>query len=126
MSWWPRGQVFVELFDYSDLKHPVFPAFTAFDFLLDCFPKALFVLNTRNRDAWLEERWGTKNGQIKRDLSRGTHTPRGELVAAWKADWDAHHTSVQARFADHDNFLELDMDGPWQEVLFQRLGVTYG
>ena len=65
------------------------------------YPNSYFILNTRDKAAWIKSRLAHGAGFYARRYARalGVETEE-EVVAAWSADWDRHHHEVQAFFAD--------------------------
>ncbi len=69
--------------------------------LYEYYPNSYFILNTRDKAAWIKSRLAHGAGFYARRYSRalGVETEE-EVVAAWSADWDNHHAEVQDFFAD--------------------------
>ena len=118
---WPKAQVFVDLYAYHQAALPMLDGFRAFGFLKDRFPDAVFLLNTRSPDGWLRDRTS-----IEDVFSRSVHATREELAAKWLQDWEDHHTAVSQFFKDDPGFIELDMEGTWQQRLYGDLGDLFG
>lgn len=69
--------------------------------LYDYYPNSYFILNTRDKAAWIKSRLAHGAGFYARRYARalGVETEE-EVVAAWSADWDRHHAEVLEFFAD--------------------------
>ncbi len=65
------------------------------------YPNSYFILNTRDKAAWIKSRLAHGAGFYARRYARalGVETEE-DVVAAWSADWDRHHAEVQEFFAD--------------------------
>lgn len=86
-----------------------------FDILHHWYPNALFILNTRDEDAWIASR----EQHICKTEPRGPLTDRymsyygctrDQLVDLWRADRKAHHARVRAYFRGSDRFLDFRID----------------
>lgn len=65
------------------------------------YPNSYFILNTRDKEAWLKSRLAHGAGFYARRYARalGVETEE-EVVARWSAEWDRHHAEVKEFFAD--------------------------
>jgi len=65
------------------------------------YPNSYFILNTRDKEAWIKSRLAHGAGFYARRYAKalGVQTEE-EVVAHWSAEWDRHHQEVQEFFAD--------------------------
>ncbi|MEM0906968.1 MAG: sulfotransferase [Pseudomonadota bacterium] len=99
---------------YSDLmgtqKQPVFEGQYHFRDFYNAYEGALFILNTRDEDAWIASRQRHPNFVRRFAIYYDLETPE-EVETLWRAQWKAHHADVRAFFADkQDVFMEFDID----------------
>jgi len=105
---------------YADLIHltqgAVYEGNSAFAAIAADYPDARFILNTRDRDAWIRSRLRHGHGEFARRYMAATGLPDlAALSARWCDDWAAHHAAVRAFFADTPERLvtfDIDRDGP--------------
>ncbi len=83
------------------------------------YPGSKFILNTRDKQAWLKSRARHKPTRDKieqLDLSAQlTNTSRDAVLAQWSKDWDEHHAAVIEYFKDRPQDLlvfNIDTDPP--------------
>lgn len=70
------------------------------------YPDSYFILNTRDKDGWIQSRLRHGAGHYARRYQRGLKLETvDEVVAAWSEDWDRHHDEVVDFFADKPNQL---------------------
>jgi hypothetical protein len=76
-------------------------AYRLFPQLAAQYPDAVFILNTRDREAWIKSRLGHLDGHYaalhKAYLKLDSDA---ELAEHWRKEWDLHHASVTEFFAD--------------------------
>ena len=94
------GKVYVDahvLFERLDAEHP----------------GALFVLNTRPKDAWLRSRSQHVSPKGRSYLDRfasAFQVGPDEVLQIWSDQWDRHHAAVRSHFAGRDDrFSEFDI-----------------
>jgi hypothetical protein len=64
------------------------------------YPDAVFILNTRDREAWIRSRLAHRNGEYAARFKSCLGIDSDERLAdAWRADWDEHHERVVRYFA---------------------------
>lgn len=83
-----------------------------FDYLHSWYRDALFILNTRDREAWIASRVAHSFKEI-RLASRYAETfgiPEAQVPDFWRAEWETHHTRVRAYFGSSSNFLEFHIE----------------
>ena len=119
----------LEAFDaYSDLFYlsgsNYLEANRLFDVLDRQYPDALFILNTRNKTAWLQSRArhrgtthpgtthpGTESGSMLERKASCFGVPEEEVMSIWADQWDAHHAQVRLHFRGQQHrFVEFDIE----------------
>lgn len=76
--------------------------------LLDLqYPGSKFILNTRNKQAWLKSRSKHNfNGTpLLQAISKTLKIQETEVLAMWSQEWDSHHKAVLEYFKDRPNDL---------------------
>ena len=108
----------IDQFDiYSDLvflsENIHLEANIFFQNLDEQYPDSRFILNTRNKENWLESRSRHSAIGAGSMIERACACYRESEEAvktAWSAQWDSHHDKVRKYFADRTNFLEFDIE----------------
>lgn len=111
---------------FSDMESvrgtkPIYIAEELFRELYFQYPDSKFILNTRNKQDWLQSRVNHKEGEYLRYLMQVYNLTREELLEKWSQDWDEQHRVVQEFFADKPGQLlifNIDSDGPEKLVDF--------
>jgi hypothetical protein len=86
-------------------------AFKYFSALYRAYPDAVFILNTRSRDRWLESRLAHAGGDYARLYQELARIPsRDALIRHWLDDWDRHHDQVRSFFADRGRLVEFNIE----------------
>jgi hypothetical protein len=92
-----------------------FEAFKLFKPLAEENPGSVFILNSRDREAWIRSRLNHAGGLYARRWKKVMGvTEDAEIAAIWRSDWDYHYARAAAFFADGRNrciALNLDTDG---------------
>ncbi|SFK30324.1 sulfotransferase [Celeribacter marinus] len=85
--------------------------FKFFDRLARDYPRAKFVLNVRECDAWVMSRARHNDGQyLKRSMARLAQS-EAEVLDQWRDEHARHHNAVRAFFAaEQDRLLVFDID----------------
>lgn len=91
-------------------------AFKLFEHLAPAYPGSIFLLNTRDREAWIRSRMKHGNGRYaaRWKLVLGLSSD-AELAEAWRRDWDRHMARVDRFFADGRHRLvrfDIEKDDP--------------
>jgi hypothetical protein len=89
-----------------------FEAFKLYRYFSVEYPDSIFILNTRNVDAWIKSRLAHGGGgyatKWKRILNVATDD---ELISCWRRDWERHHENVERYFAGGQyRFLKFDIE----------------
>ena len=76
-------------------------AYKLFPHLASQYPNALFILNTRNREAWIRSRLehGKNLSYAHRSMLHYNVTSIHDLADRWRIEWERHHHQVMAFFA---------------------------
>lgn len=65
------------------------------------YPSSYFILNTRDKEGWLQSRLAHRGGTYAQRYARALKLPdEAAVVQRWSLDWDTHHQSVMDYFAD--------------------------
>jgi hypothetical protein len=78
-------------------------------------PDAVFILNTRSRDAWIASRLAHCGGDYAHNYRVAIGIPTQEtLVRYWIEDWERHHAFVRSFFTGRGRLVEfnIEIDGP--------------
>lgn len=88
------------------------------------YPGSKFILNTRNKNAWLKSKslhhLGTDTTLLERTASLLNISP-SEVLAKWSREWDEHHAAVLEYFQDRPEDLlvfNIESDDPKKLVEF--------
>jgi hypothetical protein len=93
-----------------------------FDYLHRWYPNALFILNTRDREKWIDSRSAHQypGGGLIKGYANYLRIPESRVPDFWRAEWYVHHIQVRAYFAGAPNFLEfhIERDDPQKLTSF--------
>ncbi len=100
--------------------HPPIYAFKYFKTLYEQYPGSKFILNTRDKQDWLNSRLNLnlKNNRITYRSCRcgdNIHNSEEELMNCWSNEWDEHINAVTEYFSDKSNDLllfDIQTDSP--------------
>ena len=70
-----------------------------FPYLVEQFRDAVFILNTRDREAWIRSWFAWRGDYAARHRLHYNVTTNEELANLWRAEWDRHHHRVTDYFA---------------------------
>lgn len=101
---------FTDMESARNLNLPIIEAFKDYAFLDQYFPGAIFLLNTRRVDDWVNSRYLHRNGAYARAFAHHLGVGLGDLGDIWRADWHAHLAGCRAHFAGRPEFVEIDID----------------
>ena len=101
-------------------------AFRLYPQLAAEFPRALFLLNTRDREAWIQSRLGHRSARDNAYAKKWQRiygvTDVDEVAARWREEWDRHHEAVTAFFAASPyRFLVFNIETDPPELLARAL-----
>ena len=108
---------------FSDMEHVTagfaFEGYKLFPRLADEFPDALFLLNTRDREDWIQSRFNHRDGAYARQWKALVGAPDdASLADYWRADWERHHERVTTFFARRNQrFLTFDISRDSPELI---------
>ncbi|MDZ7805798.1 MAG: sulfotransferase [Gracilimonas sp.] len=75
------------------------------------YPNSRFILNTRNRDNWIQSRLNLNQNIDNRITYRSctcgdnVHGTKEELIQCWKEEWNRHHNKVLSYLEDKPDKL---------------------
>jgi len=111
----------------SPYQGPLIEANCFFPQLHRTYPNSLFILNTRDPEAWINSRFQHDQGRFaeayRRHLfGRGIRTD-AQLRAFWLRQWHEHHQTVRTYFKAHPEalFLEFHLGLSVPDQLFDLL-----
>lgn len=82
------------------------------------YPGTRFLLNTRNREAWISSRMGHETPGTGRIIDRACaffNRPADQVANIWRDQWDSHHNAVRDFFRGYPERLliyDIDRDHP--------------
>jgi hypothetical protein len=93
-------------------RHALLEPYKRFGYLHRWYPNALFILNTRDREAWIASRCAHElsGSRLVSQYSKCLRIPEAEVPDFWRAEWHTHHTRARAFFAGSPNFLEFNIE----------------
>ena len=70
-------------------------AYKLFPYLASQYPESVFILNTREPNAWIKSRFGHGGGRLAQ-LHRAYYnvTSDQQLIELWRCDWNRHQSRV--------------------------------
>lgn len=80
-----------------------------FDYIRRHHPDAYFLLNTRDRERWIESRLN-HIFPLAEQYAAILGIPVADVPDYWRGEWEGHHARVRAAFAGSDRFLEFDIE----------------
>lgn len=108
--WADDTVAFTDMESARNLNLPIIEAFKDFAFLDQHFPGAIFLLNTRRVDDWVNSRYMHRNGAYARAFAQFLGVGLADLGDIWREDWHRHVTECRAHFAGRPEFVEIDID----------------
>ncbi len=92
--------VFTDM-EYLDSSGIYLEAYKLFPYLAAQYPDAVFILNTRDREAWIRSRMGHGSNRpyAKRQMTYYNISSTEQLADLWRADWERYHRRVTEFFA---------------------------
>lgn len=123
LSDWKDTQVFTDMEQVN--AHDIIEGYREFRALDEAYNDALFILNTRNGEAWIRSRHAHGAGAYTSAYRRyfGLDTD-AEVFDHWRRDWYKHHAEVLDYFLpDRGHRLFIwDIDSPDFEGLQNKVG----
>ncbi|MDF3606869.1 hypothetical protein PE067_12460 [Paracoccus sp. DMF-8] len=118
---WPRICLFTGLYAASPAWQPPLEAWRRFAWLDRTFPRAAFILTTRDPEGWILDRLTRDGGALARCHARHLDVAPDALPDIWQADWHAHQAAVQAHFGDDPRLIRVDIDRETPADLCRRM-----
>lgn len=88
--------------------------------LAEEFPTALFLLNTRDREKWIESRMNHRDGKLAENWKAHYGVTSDEdLQNRWREDWDSHHLQVTTFFSGSPYrfvIFDIERDSPMKLI----------
>jgi hypothetical protein len=105
---------------------PLSIGMTLFKELDKQYPGSKFILNTRDKQAWLKSRSAHRFAKYQSTTlleinQKNLNLSKQEVLAKWSREWDEHHIAVKEYFKDRPNDLlifNIDTDHPEKLVQF--------
>ena len=85
--------------EYLDRAGTYLEGYKLFPYLAEQYPGAVFILNTRDREAWIRSRFAWRGDYADRHRSHFNVNSDEQLTNLWRAEWDRHHRRVIDYFA---------------------------
>jgi hypothetical protein len=107
----PDGSVYLE-------------AYKLFPYLAARYPDAVFIMNTRDREAWIRSRMahGKRTPLTKRHMIYYDVTSTDKLADLWRAEWERHHRRVTEFFTGkHYRFFVCRIETDLPYLLNEKL-----
>ncbi|WP_299906865.1 glycosyl transferase family 90 [uncultured Paracoccus sp.] len=101
---------------------PPLEAWRALDYLVQSFPKAYFILTTRDLDGWILDRMTRDAGVNARCYAHHLDLPEEALPDRWRRDWQEHLAAIDALFGDDPRLIRVDMEQETPTAFGRRLG----
>lgn len=96
--------------EYTDQRRRI-ENYRYFESFAEAYPDALFIMNTRDKDAWLKSRIAHNEGKYLRKTAELFTLSQQQVVQMWSEHFDAHTAQVAAYFGrDGDRCLWFDLD----------------
>jgi hypothetical protein len=91
--------------------------------LAESYPDGIFILNTRNREAWIRSRiQHARGGYIRKHRAILGAASDDEVAEHWRQEWDAHHRNVIEFFAGKPyRFFVCNIETDLPDVLNRML-----
>jgi Sulfotransferase domain len=108
--------------EYLDGFGTYLEGYKLFPYLAAQYPDAVFILNTRDREAWIRSRLVQKRGYAARQRVHFNVASNQELAEVWRTEWQRHHRRVTEFFAGHTyRFLVCNIETDLPHLLNQKV-----
>src|SRR5262249_17181528 len=117
----PEFDVFTDMELLDGVRH--LEAFKLYPEFAEQYPDAVFILNTRDREAWIKSRLGHRKGEFAARFKQylGIDSD-AELAYAWREDWENHHRGVLEFFARRPHrFFVCRIDADLPDLLNEKI-----
>jgi len=115
----------------TSYRGPLIEANRFFPQLHRTYPNSLFILNTRDPEAWIASRLQHDQGRFAEAYRRAVFdqgiATDNQLKALWLQQWNEHHQAVRRYFHAHPDayFLEFHLDRSDPDRLMDHLAPHY-
>jgi len=96
--------------EYLDYSGTFLEGYKLFPYLAEQYPDAVFILNTRDREAWIKSRLTHGQGSYAKRYKTHHHIISDDhiisdeqLAKVWRSEWERHHRRVMDFFAGRTN-----------------------
>jgi hypothetical protein len=116
---------------YSDLiyltESELFEGYLHFREIIRDYPDTIFILNLRDREAWIRSRLRHGHGEFaRRAMLQAQLDDADALAALWRRAWDEHIADVRSFMAAHPGqLIEFNLDSDDVGVITEALS-RYG
>jgi hypothetical protein len=110
--------------EFLDSAGTYLEGYKLFPYLAAQYPNAVFILNTRDREAWIGSRMGHGSNRpyAKRMMTHYDITSIEQLAELWRAEWEHHHRRVTEFFAGKPyRFFVCRIEVDLPQLLDERL-----
>lgn len=100
---------------------PLYVAQTLFRVLDRQYPNSKFILNIRDKEAWIRSRLAHDNGDYLKNIATKYGVEESVMIERWRAEWDRHLEEVQHYFRNRPLDLlvyNIETDSPLKLVNF--------
>lgn len=112
---------FLSDLEFFDEDGTIWSGFKQFRIIDDDYPNTKFLLNTRDKNDWLQSRLHHRN-YAQKFIAAHALPDIDACLAMWSAEWDAHLADVRAYFADRpDDLIQFDIDTDSVDTLIAQL-----
>ena len=109
-KWAGEFTVFSNLDSIHNLSVPMMHGYRHFVALDKDYEGALFVLNMRNVEDWIDSRFNHRNGEYAELYSAHLNVDMKALPDIWRGEWERHVAGCREYFGDRKEFIEIDID----------------
>ena len=116
--------------EYLGLGGTYLEGYKLFPYLAEQSAEAVFILNTRDREAWIRSRFAWRGDYADRHRSHYNVKSDEQLANLWRAEWDRHHRRVIDYFACRSSYrffvcrIETDLPNSSSMRSFPSIGWT--
>lgn len=121
LAGWPHARLFSGLFRIGPPGRPPLEAWRDFAYLRQYFTDAVFILTTRDVNAWLLDRMAAEGGATARAYAVHLGLPEDELPEHWAVDWFDHQRAVTEFFGEDPRLVRIDLDRETPQDAAERL-----
>ena len=89
------------------------------------FPKAYYILNTRDTPAWVRSRENHRKGKFIKRAERYYNLPRNEILELWTEQKETTEKEMVEYFADTPRFLTFHITNDDIDKVIQHVSPHY-